>query len=90
MVHDGTWYLSRSRGDDQNGHLVEARGDGSSNAVLDVTRTRWAGVGVEDLSYWPSQDAIWTVTEHPGKRALYSCPATAPPNRAGMVCGTLD
>jgi hypothetical protein len=90
VVHDGTWYLSRSRGDDQNGHLVEARGDGSSNAVLDVTRTRWAGVGVEDLSYWPSQDAIWTVTEHPGKRALYSCPATAPPNRAGMVCGTLD
>jgi hypothetical protein len=90
VVHDGTWYLSRSQGEDQNGHLVEARGDGSPNTVLDVTATRWGGIGVEDLSYWPSQDAIWTVTEHPGRRALYACPATAPADGAGQVCGTRD
>jgi hypothetical protein len=84
----GRWFLSRSRGSDNNGHLIEASSSGSPVGVLSVTSTRWAGVGVEDLSYWPSQDAIWTVTEHPGKRVIYSCPADAPPNSAGQLCGS--
>ena len=30
---------------------------------------RWAlPMGPEDLSYWPSSDRIWSVTEHPRRR----------------------
>ena len=86
-AYEGTWYLSRSRGSNENGYLIEASTSGEPAGVLSVTRTRWGGVGVEDLSYWPSQDTIWTVTEHPGKRAIYSCPADAPPDSAGRLCG---
>jgi hypothetical protein len=84
---EGTWYLSRSRGSNENGYLIEASTSGEPAGVLSVTQTRWGGVGVEDLSYWPSQDTIWTVTEHPGKRAIYACPADAPPDSAGQLCG---
>lgn len=88
VSHDGTWFLSRSRGEDDNGHFVEAAASGSPTGTLSATATRWGGIGVEDLSYWPSQDAIWTVTEHPGRRAIYSCPRVAPPGSAGAVCGS--
>jgi len=88
VVSDGVWYLSRSRGEDANGYLIEAAASGSPTGTLSTTRTRWAGVGVEDLSYWPGQDAIWTTTEHPGKRAVYACPGAATPGPAGAVCGT--
>jgi hypothetical protein len=90
VSHEGVTYLSRSRGEDANGHLIHATPDGSPTGTLQVTETRWAGIGVEDLSYWPSQDAIWTATEHPGRRAIYSCPLTTPPDRAGLVCGTVE
>jgi hypothetical protein len=90
---DGTWYLSRSRGEgpagdnDDNGHLLEATAGVTPTGTLRTTATRWSGIGPEDLSYWPSQDAIWTVTEHPGRRAVYACPRVAPPGSAGTICG---
>jgi hypothetical protein len=90
LSQDGTYYLSRSRGEGDNGHLIEAAASGSPTGTLSATETRWGGVGVEDLSYWPSQDAIWTLTEYPGRRAIYSCPRVAPPDRAGEVCGTVE
>jgi hypothetical protein len=34
---------------------------------------RWAvPMGPEDLSYWPSTDRIWSVTEHPRRRWIVS------------------
>ncbi|MCF6376717.1 hypothetical protein L2K70_03795 [Nocardioides KLBMP 9356] len=34
-----------------------------------MTEHRWAlPMGPEDLSYWPSTDRIWSVTEHPRRR----------------------
>jgi hypothetical protein len=88
VSHDGTWFLSRSLGEDENGHLLEAAASDSPTGTLAVTETRWGGIGVEDLSYWPSQDAIWTLTEYPGRRAIYSCPRVAPPDPPGAICGT--
>jgi hypothetical protein len=85
VVHDGTWYLSQSAGSSRNGRLIEATPSGSPTGTLVAAETRLAGIGVEDLSYWPSQDAVWTVTEHPGRRAIYSCPLTPP--AGARVCG---
>ncbi|GCD91062.1 hypothetical protein [Nocardioides sp. LS1] len=34
---------------------------------------RWAApMGPEDVAYWPSTDRLWSVTEHPGRRWVYS------------------
>lgn len=87
VAYDGTWYLSRSRGRDSNGHLIEASANGSPTGTLSVDQTRWAAIGVEDLSYWPGRNQIWTVTEYPGLRALYFCTPDAPPAREDMICG---
>jgi hypothetical protein len=69
----GTWYLSRSRGEDTNGELIPATpgADGS----LRAGEPRRAGIGPEDLSYWPGRNELWTVTEHAGRRMLYGVPA---------------
>jgi hypothetical protein len=74
VSYGGTWYLSRSRGTDTGGQLIPATpgADGS----LQAGPARAAGIGPEDLSYWPGRDEIWTVTEHPGRRMLYGVPAT--------------
>lgn len=36
------------------------------------TAHKWAlPVGPEDISYWPSTDMLWSLTEHPGKRFVF-------------------
>ncbi|MBD8870325.1 hypothetical protein [Nocardioides donggukensis] len=36
-------------------------------------RFRWATpIGPEDVSYWPSRDQLWSVTEHPRRRWVFS------------------
>ena len=74
VSNGGTWYLSRSRGSTTGGQLIPATpgADGS----LKAGAARPAGIGPEDLSYWPGRDEIWTVTEHAGRRMLYGVPAT--------------
>jgi hypothetical protein len=67
----GTWYLSRTNRRDRAGELVVARPDASPAGSLRATETRPAGIGPEDLSYWPAQDRLWTVTEFAGRRMLY-------------------
>jgi hypothetical protein len=74
---DGTWYLSRSDGATTNGQLIVASPDASPVGSLRATETRPAGIGPEDLSYWPDQNRIWTVTEHAGRRMLYGVPRGA-------------
>jgi hypothetical protein len=70
----GTWYLSRSIGATANGQLIVAKPDASPVGSLRATSTRVAGIGPEDLSFWPGQDRVWTVTEHAGRRMLYGVP----------------
>jgi hypothetical protein len=71
----GTWYLSRSRGADSQGQLVPATPSATPTGTLTAGAARDAGIGPEDLSYWPGRDELWTVTEHPGRRMLYAVPA---------------
>jgi hypothetical protein len=69
----GTFHLSRSRGEDANGELIPATP--GPDGVLRAGEARRAGIGPEDLSYWPGRDELWTVTEHAGRRMLYGVPA---------------
>ena len=37
-----------------------------------LRRRRWATpMGPEDITYWPSTDSLWSVTEHPRRRWIY-------------------
>ena len=67
----GTYYLSRSRGEATHGQLIPATPNGGT---LQAGTARRAGIGPEDLSYWPGRNEIWTVTEHAGRRMLYGVP----------------
>ncbi|WP_329126773.1 hypothetical protein [Streptomyces sp. NBC_01465] len=74
-VINKTWYLSQSYGSGTTGHLIVANQPGSSTGNLTAAgQPRRAAIGVEDLSVWPQSgtDIIWTVTEFPKKRMLYS------------------
>lgn len=82
--YSGKWYLSQTGGGTAGmAQLLEAT---PSAGVLTVSKARWAGSGAEDLSIWPSKQEIWTVTEHAGRRAIYTCPFTA--TAANTGCGT--
>ena len=36
-------------------------------------RHRWAvPMGPEDLAYWPSRDELWSLSEHPRRRWVFS------------------
>ena len=36
-------------------------------------RHRWAvPMGPEDLTYWPSTDGLWSLTEHPRRRWVFA------------------
>ncbi|RKT82974.1 hypothetical protein SAMN05421805_10351 [Saccharopolyspora antimicrobica] len=68
----GRWYLSSTgNGDTGPGYLQAAKGIG----VLTTDSTEQeVAIGVEDLSFWPGKNELWTVTEHPDKRIIYSTP----------------
>jgi len=70
----GAWYLNRTNRRDGPGELIVARPDASPTGSLQPTETRAAGIGPEDLSYWPSDDRLWTLTEFAGRRMLYGVP----------------
>ncbi|HEY4269364.1 MAG TPA: hypothetical protein VGM94_14370 [Galbitalea sp.] len=65
-LHDGTWIVSASRGDRENGDLWV----GSTGSLV-----RHAGVlppGPEDVAIRPGTAEPWSVSEYPGRRWLYS------------------
>lgn len=65
-VVDGRWYLTVSTGARQPGSVFV----GTPGRL---EPRRWATpIGPEDLSYWPSGDLFWSVTEHPHRRWIYS------------------
>lgn len=58
----GRWYVTSSHGPWGLGSMYVGR-PGS------FRRHRWAlPMGPEDISYWPSADTFWSVTEHPWRR----------------------
>ncbi|GAB3265245.1 hypothetical protein GCM10027425_30610 [Alteromonas gracilis] len=65
-VVDDRWYLTASAGSWRPGSLHV----GSPGSF----RKRWWSlpVGPEDLSYWPSTDELWSLSEYPGRRVVFS------------------
>ena len=63
---DGTYYVTVSRGR----HLLGRMYVGPPGAFR---AHRWSlPVGPEDLSYWPSSDELWSVTEYPRRRYVFA------------------
>lgn len=65
-VANGRWYLTASTGPWVPGSVYAGRPG-------DFRRYRWATpMGPEDIAWWPSTDLLWSVTEHPRRRWVYS------------------
>jgi hypothetical protein len=66
VLHDDTWYVTASRGDKQGGDLWVGTPDA-------MTRIEGAlPPGPEDIAVWPERDQLWSVSEFPGKRWMFS------------------
>ncbi|MCW2792358.1 MAG: hypothetical protein JWO76_1456 [Nocardioides sp.] len=66
VVADGTYYLTVSRGRSTPGSVHVGRPGA-------LRRHRWAApMGPEDIAYWPSTDLLWSLTEHPRRRWVFS------------------
>lgn len=71
VIVDGVYYVTVSHGRRAPGDVVVG-GPGVWR------RRRWATPpGPEDLTYHPPSDLFWSVTEHPGRRWVYSMPRRA-------------
>lgn len=65
-IAQGTWYVTASTGPTVPGSVYV----GHPGAWR---RYRWATpMGPEDVSWWPSTDMLWSVTEHPRRRWVFS------------------
>lgn len=63
---EDTYLVSTSAGRYERGSIVVGR-----PGALRV-RERVTPVGPEDLTYWPSTDLVWAVTEYPGRRHVFA------------------
>jgi hypothetical protein len=61
-----TYYVTSSRGRYRLGHLHVGE-PGSFR-----TFQRALPVGPEDISYWPSTDQLWSLSEYPGRRYVFA------------------
>ena len=62
----GRWYLTTSAGR----YLLGSVWTGTPG---DLKRSRFAvPVGVEDITYWPSTDQLWSLSEYPGHRYVFA------------------
>ena len=67
----GTWYLAISRGRFRRGTMeVRTPRSGSRRYVSSLV------IGCEDLSYDPTRDVLWGLSEYPGRRFVYAMPRT--------------
>jgi hypothetical protein len=65
-VVDGTYYVTTSNGRYGRGSLWVGR----PGALKQIAKVLPAGV--EDVTYWPSCDRLWSLTEYPGRRYVYT------------------
>lgn len=66
VVADGRYHVTASRGPWWPGTVYAGRPGA-------LSPHRWATpIGPEDLTWWPSQDRLWSVTEHPRRRWVYA------------------
>jgi hypothetical protein len=65
-VVEGVYYVTSSNGPVSPGTVHTGR-------LGEFRRHRFATpIGPEDLVYWPENDALWSVTEHPHRRWIYA------------------
>lgn len=65
-VVDDTWYVTTSAGRYRRGSLHVGRPG-------ELRRHRGVlPVGVEDVAYWPAEDRLWSLSEHPGRRYVFT------------------
>lgn len=70
-VADGRYFATASNGPILPGHVFV--GEIAPGRRGRFRKHRWATpVGCEDLSYRPSEKELWSVTEHPHRRWIYS------------------
>lgn len=68
VVVGGRHYVTTSHGPWTPGSVWSGRPG-------ELRRHRWATpIGPEDLTWWPSTDTLWTVTEHPRRRWVVAMP----------------
>jgi hypothetical protein len=65
VVAKGSYYVSASAGRYRPGSIYVGR-PGSFRRFSQVTP-----MGPEDITWWPSTDELWSVTEHPGRRWVF-------------------
>jgi hypothetical protein len=69
-VVDGTWYVTTSSGPFRLGSVWSGRPGA-------LRRHRFAmPVGPEDITYWPSTDELWSLSEYPAHRYVFAMPRT--------------
>lgn len=66
VIVDGTYYVTSSRGRYLLGRIHVGR-PGSFTSV-----PRALPVGPEDITYWPSTDRFWSLSEYPGRRFVFA------------------
>jgi hypothetical protein len=65
-VVQGRWYLTTSAGRYRLGSVW-------TGTPGDLRRSRFAvPVGVEDISYWPATDELWSLSEYPNHRYVFA------------------
>jgi hypothetical protein len=83
-VVGGRWYLTTSAGRYRLGSVW-------TGTPGDLRRHRFATpAGVEDLTYWPATDELWSLSEHPGHRYVFAMPRArldGLPRRPGELPG---
>ncbi len=66
VVVDERYYVTVSRGRARRGHLY-------AGAPGRLQPHRWAlPPGAEDITYWPSTDQLWSLSEYPGRRFVFA------------------
>lgn len=65
-VVEGTYYVTTSSGRHGRGSLYVGR-PGAFTRHANVLP-----VGPEDITYWPSRDQLWSLTEYPSRRYVYA------------------
>lgn len=68
-----TYYLTSSRGRWKLGSVFTGRPGAFTEHRQAVPN------GPEDITYWPSQDAFWSLSEYPGRRYVFTMPRRALP-----------
>jgi hypothetical protein len=67
-VVDDTWFVTTSRGRFRLGSVWVGRPG-------ELCEHRWQlPVGPEDITYWPSRDQLWSLSEYPGARYVFAMP----------------